>query len=69
MSNVLELKFSPMEIFSFLLKYRKSPGEAISNVEQLISKPIEAKSKPPRISEDVKPGDTEIARDFKLVRL
>ncbi|KAH8772428.1 P-loop containing nucleoside triphosphate hydrolase protein [Hyaloscypha sp. PMI_1271] len=56
--NVPELKFSPAEIFSFLLEHRKSPEEAISNVEKLISKPIEAKSKPPRISEDAKPKDT-----------
>jgi len=55
--NVPELKFSPAEIFSFLLEHRKSPEEAIGNVEKLISKPIEAKSKPPRISEDVKPED------------
>ena len=69
--NVPELKFSPAEIFSFLLEHRKSPEEAIGNVEKLISKPIEAKSKPPRISEDAKPEDTrpEIARDSKLVCL
>jgi hypothetical protein len=54
----MELKFSPAEIFSFLLEHRESPEEAIDNVEQLISKPIEAKSKPPRISEDAKPEDT-----------
>ena len=67
--NVPELKFSPAEIFSFLLEHRKSPEEAIGNVEKLISKPIEAKSKPPRISEDAKPEDAqaEIARDSKLV--
>ena len=53
-----ELKFSPAEIFSFLLEYRKSPEEAISNVEKLISKPIKAKLKPLRISEDVKLEDT-----------
>jgi chaperone BCS1 len=56
--NVPELKFSPAEIFSFLLEHRKSPEEAIGNVEKLISKPIEAKSKPPRISKDAKPEDT-----------
>jgi hypothetical protein len=52
-----ELKFSLAEIFSFLIEYRKSPEEAISNIEKLISKPIKAKSKPPRISEDIKPED------------
>jgi len=57
--KVLELKFSPAEIFSFLLEHRKSPEEAINNVEQLISKPIRAKSKPPRISKDTKPKDTQ----------
>jgi chaperone BCS1 len=69
--NVPELKFSPAEIFSFLLEHRKSPEEAIGNVEKLISKPIEAKSTPPRISEDAKPEDTrpETARDSKLVCL
>ncbi|KAF8540210.1 P-loop containing nucleoside triphosphate hydrolase protein [Trichophaea hybrida] len=69
--KVLELKFSLAEIFSFLLEHRKSPEEAIDNVEQLISKPIEVKSKPLRISEDANPEDTqpEIARDSKLVRL
>jgi hypothetical protein len=66
-SNVPELKFSPAEIFSFLLEYRKSPEEAIGNIEKLISKPIEVKSKPLRISEDAKPEDTrpEIARASK----
>jgi hypothetical protein len=58
--KVPELKFSPAEIFSFLLEHRKSPEEAIDNVEQLISKPIGAKSKPPRISEDAKPEDTQL---------
>ena len=53
-----ELKFSSAEIFSFLIVHRKSPEEAIGNVEKLISKPIKAKSKPPRISEDAKPKDT-----------
>jgi chaperone BCS1 len=57
-AKVPELKFSPAEIFSFLLEHRKSPEGAIDNVEQLISKPIKAKSKPPRISEDAKPEDT-----------
>ncbi len=55
--NVPELKFSPAKIFSFLLEHRKSPEEAIGNVEKLISKPIEAKSKSPAVSEDVKPED------------
>ncbi|KAF8848734.1 P-loop containing nucleoside triphosphate hydrolase protein, partial [Acephala macrosclerotiorum] len=43
--NVPKLKFSPAKIFSFLLEHRKSPREAIDNVEQLISTAIEAKSK------------------------
>jgi hypothetical protein len=62
-----EPKFSPAEIFLFLLEYRKLPEEAISNMEKLISKPIEAKSKLPRISEDAKPEDTcpKIARASK----
>jgi chaperone BCS1 len=58
--NVPELKFSPAEIFSFLLEHKKSPDQAIDNVEQLISKSIEAKSKPPRIVEDTKPEDTRL---------
>jgi hypothetical protein len=40
--------------------FRKSPEQAIDNVEQLISKPIGAKSKPPRISEDAKPEDAQL---------
>ncbi|KAH7374065.1 BCS1 N terminal-domain-containing protein [Cadophora sp. MPI-SDFR-AT-0126] len=36
-AKVPELKFSPAEIFSFLLEHRESPEEAIHNVEQLIS--------------------------------
>jgi hypothetical protein len=32
-AKVLELKFSPVEIISFLLGYRQSPKEAIDNVE------------------------------------
>jgi mitochondrial chaperone BCS1 len=60
--KVPELKFSLAEIFSFLLEHRKSPEEAINNVEQLISKPIRAKSKPLETS-------AEIARDPKLVPL
>jgi mitochondrial chaperone BCS1 len=69
-ARVPELKSSPAEILSFLLEYRKSPGEAIDNVEQLISKPIGAKSKRP-ISEDIKPegAQPEVARDSKLVCL
>jgi chaperone BCS1 len=69
--KVPELKFSPAEIFSFLLEHRKSPEEAIHNVEQLISKPIEAKSKLLETSEDIKPEDiqSEIARDPKLIPL
>jgi chaperone BCS1 len=65
--NIPELKFSPAEIFSFLLEYRKLPEKAIGNIEKLVSKPIKAKSKPPRISEDTKPEDTrpEIARASK----
>jgi chaperone BCS1 len=58
--KVPELKFSPAEIISFLLEHRKSPEEAIDNVEQLISKPIGAKSKPPRISEDARPEDAQL---------
>ena len=54
---MLELKFSLAKIFSFLLKHKKSPEEAIDNVKQLTSKLIGAKSKPPRISEDAKLKD------------
>jgi chaperone BCS1 len=43
--RVPELKFSPAEILSFLLKHRKSPEETIDNVGQLISKPIKARFK------------------------
>ena len=53
-----ELKFSLAKIFSFLLEHRKLREEAINNIEQLISKPIRVKSKPPRISKDTKPKDT-----------
>ena len=60
--KVPELKFSPAEILSFLLGYKKSPEEAIGNVEQLTSKPIRPESKPPRISEDTLP---ETARASK----
>jgi chaperone BCS1 len=62
-ARVPELKFSPAEILSFLLEYRQSPEEAIDNVEQLTTKPIEAKSKPPKISEDARPGDTQLEID------
>jgi chaperone BCS1 len=58
--KVPELKFSPAEIFSFLLEHRKSPDEAIDSIEQLISKPFGEKSKPPKISEDAKPGDAQL---------
>jgi chaperone BCS1 len=69
--KVPELKFSPAEIFSFLLEHRKSPEEAIDNVEQLISKLTRANSKLLETSKDVKPEDVQsgIARDPKLVRL
>jgi mitochondrial chaperone BCS1 len=60
--KILELKFSLAEIFLFFLEYKKSPEEAINNIEQLISKPIKIKSKPLETS-------TEIARDPKLVPL
>ncbi|KAF4628690.1 hypothetical protein G7Y89_g9463 [Cudoniella acicularis] len=52
------------KIFSFLLEHRKSPEEAINNIEQLISKPIRVKSKPPRISEDAKPEDAYRAPNY-----
>jgi len=58
--KVPELKFSPAEIFEFLLEHRKSPEKAIANVEQLISKPIGAKSKPPRIFEAAKHEDNQL---------
>ena len=58
--KVPELKFSLAEIFSFLLEHRELPEKAIDNVEQLLSKPIRAKSKPPRVSEDAKPKDTQL---------
>jgi chaperone BCS1 len=51
-TKVPELNFSTAEILSFLLKHKKSPGEAIENVEQLLSKPTEVRSKSPRISKD-----------------
>ncbi len=44
----------------FLLDYKKSPEEAIDNVEQLTSKPIRVESKPPRMSEDAEPEDTQL---------
>ncbi|KAH6702763.1 BCS1 N terminal-domain-containing protein [Leptodontidium sp. MPI-SDFR-AT-0119] len=64
-AQVPELNFSTAEILSFLLKHKKSPEGAIDNLAQLISKPIEARTKLPRISEDAQP---ETAREFKLVR-
>jgi hypothetical protein len=63
--NIPELKFSPAEIFSFLIEYRKLPEEAIGNIEQLISKPIGVKSKSPAVSEDIKPEDTLPETAFK----
>jgi len=67
-NNILELKFSPIEIFSFFLEYRKSLEEAINNIEKLILKLIKVKLKRLRISENTKPKDTcpKIARAFKL---
>jgi chaperone BCS1 len=59
-AKVPELKFSPAEIFEFLLGHRKSPEEAIDDVEQLISKPTSAKLKPLRITEASKPDDTQL---------
>jgi hypothetical protein len=53
-AEVPELEFSPAEILLFLSEYRQLLEEAIANVSKL----IEAKSKPPRISEDAKPEDT-----------
>jgi hypothetical protein len=55
---VLELKFSPVEIISFLLEHRKLLEEAINNIEQLILKLTRAKLKPPRISKDAILKDT-----------
>ncbi|KAH8759552.1 hypothetical protein F5882DRAFT_453760 [Hyaloscypha sp. PMI_1271] len=66
-AKVPELEFSPAGILSFLLDYRQSPEEAIDNVEQLISKPIGAKSKPPRI-EDAKTKDTQLIVTTKHVQ-
>jgi hypothetical protein len=67
--KVPELKFSPIEIFSFLLKYKKLPEEVIYNIEQLISKLIKVKSKLLKILKDIKLEDiqSEIARDLKLI--
>jgi len=50
-ARVPELKFSPAEISSFLLKRRNSPGEAIDNLEKPISRPIDAR---PKITQDSK---------------
>ena len=55
-----ELKFSPIKIISFLLKYKKAPEEAINNVEQLISKLIKAKFTPPKIFKAAKLKDTRL---------
>jgi hypothetical protein len=55
---VPELKFSPAEIFSFLIKHRKLPEKAISNIKKLISKPIKAKSKLLTISKNAKREET-----------
>jgi hypothetical protein len=38
----------------------------VDHLEQLISKLIDAKSKPPKPSKDAKPGDPQIARASKL---
>ncbi len=54
-----ELKFSPARISSFLVAHKKSPREAIDDIEQLISKP-------PKISGEAKP---EMAGAFELVYL
>jgi hypothetical protein len=56
---VPELKFSPARISSFLVAHKKSPREAIDDIEQLISKP-------PKISGEAKP---EMAGAFELVYL
>jgi hypothetical protein len=55
---VLELKFSLVEIFLFLLKYKELLKEAINNIKQLILKPIKVKSKSLRIFKDANPKDT-----------
>lgn len=69
--NVPELKFSSVEIFSFFIEYRKLLEEVIGNMEKLISKLIEIKSKLLRISEKAKFENIwpKIDRDFKLVYL
>jgi len=59
-AKVPELKFSPAEIFSFLVEQRESPGEAIHNVEQLISTPVRPKSEPPITTEGAKLEDTRL---------
>lgn len=56
-AKVPNLKFSPAEILSFLLEYKQSPEEAINNVEQLISKLIQAKSESPTVSRNIIPED------------
>ena len=55
---MLELKFSLVKIFLFLLEHRELLKEAINNIEELILKPIRVKSKPLRIFKDTKPKDT-----------
>ncbi|KAF4632939.1 hypothetical protein G7Y89_g5180 [Cudoniella acicularis] len=57
-ASIPELKFSPAEILLFLLRYKESLREAIDNVGKLVSKLVDAKSKPPGVSE-AKPGDTQ----------
>ena len=52
-----ELKFSLAKIFSFLLKHKKLPEEAIYNIKQLISKLIRAKSKLLKTLKDIKLKD------------
>jgi chaperone BCS1 len=59
-AKVPELQFSPADILSFLLEYRQSPREAIDNMRELISKPTEAKLKPPKGSKNARPGDTQL---------
>ncbi|KAG0647501.1 ATPase family AAA domain-containing 3B [Hyphodiscus hymeniophilus] len=58
-ARLLDLVFNPAEICSFLLGHKNSPDEAIDSVDQLILKPVRAKSKLPRMSEDAKPNHTQ----------
>jgi chaperone BCS1 len=62
--EVPELTFSPAEILSFLLEHRKSPRRAIDNVEQLTSKSVEVRSKPP--FEEARPGDTQPDKSINI---